>query len=103
MRERNAGGDREEGHHAADHDELALREIDHVGSVVDQREPERDQRIDRTDHQPGKQELQEFGHSYCCLSKGTVMPALVAGIHVLVMPIRQDVDGRDKPGHDARV
>jgi hypothetical protein len=28
------------------------------------------------------------------------MPALVAGIHVLV-PIRiQDVDGRDKPGHD---
>jgi hypothetical protein len=29
----------------------------------------------------------------------TVMPALVAGIHVLLM-CQQDVDGRDKPGHD---
>ncbi len=29
-----------------------------------------------------------------------VMPALVAGIHVLC-DIRQDVDSRDKPGHDA--
>ncbi len=28
------GGDGEERHHAADHDELALREIDHVGGVV---------------------------------------------------------------------
>jgi 2-oxoglutarate ferredoxin oxidoreductase subunit beta len=28
------------------------------------------------------------------------MPALVAGIHVFSR-IRQDVDGRDKPGHDA--
>jgi hypothetical protein len=28
-----------------------------------------------------------------------VMPALVAGIHVLVF---KDVDGRDKPGHDER-
>jgi hypothetical protein len=29
------------------------------------------------------------------------MPALVAGIHVF-LPLRsqQDVDGRDKPGHD---
>jgi 2-oxoglutarate ferredoxin oxidoreductase subunit beta len=27
------------------------------------------------------------------------MPALVAGIHVFVL-ILQDVDGRDKPGHD---
>jgi hypothetical protein len=27
------------------------------------------------------------------------MPALVAGIHVFV-PRRNDVDGRDKPGHD---
>jgi hypothetical protein len=29
------------------------------------------------------------------------MSALVAGIHVLPCP-RQDVDGRDKPGHDGR-
>jgi hypothetical protein len=28
-----------------------------------------------------------------------VMPALVAGIHVL-LTCQQDVDGRDKPGHD---
>jgi hypothetical protein len=28
-----------------------------------------------------------------------VMPGLVPGIHVLLL--RQDVDGRDKPGHDA--
>jgi hypothetical protein len=30
-----------------------------------------------------------------------VMPALVAGIHVFGCPRRkEDVDGRDKPGHD---
>jgi len=29
-----------------------------------------------------------------------VMPALVAGIHVLQLNLRKDVDGRDKPGHD---
>jgi hypothetical protein len=28
------------------------------------------------------------------------MPALVAGIHVLRPPPQEDVDGRDKPGHD---
>jgi hypothetical protein len=29
------------------------------------------------------------------------MPALVAGIHVLTeFAKREDVDGRDKPGHD---
>jgi hypothetical protein len=31
-----------------------------------------------------------------------VMPALVAGIHVLETQARKDVDGRDKPGHDNR-
>jgi hypothetical protein len=31
------------------------------------------------------------------------MPALVAGIHVLLLGIseNEDVDGRDEPGHDA--
>jgi hypothetical protein len=29
-----------------------------------------------------------------------IMPALVAGIHVLVASRAKDVDGRDKPGHD---
>jgi hypothetical protein len=28
------------------------------------------------------------------------MPALVAGIHVLISFGTKDVDGRDKPGHD---
>jgi hypothetical protein len=30
------------------------------------------------------------------------MPGLVPGIHVF-LSYSQDVDGRDKPGHDARV
>ncbi|RIA01597.1 hypothetical protein D1920_12270 [Rhodopseudomonas palustris] len=30
-----------------------------------------------------------------------VMPALVAGIHVVRFRKIEDVDGRDKPGHDA--
>ena len=29
-----------------------------------------------------------------------VMPALVAGIHVLLSRSKEGVDGRDKPGHD---
>jgi hypothetical protein len=29
-----------------------------------------------------------------------VMPALVAGIHVLFASMTKKVDGRDKPGHD---
>jgi hypothetical protein len=31
-------------------------------------------------------------------NSANVMPALVAGIHVFA--VKQDVDGRDKPGHD---
>jgi hypothetical protein len=35
-------------------------------------------------------------------SLSAVMPALVAGIHVfLYMLSANEVDGRDKPGHDA--
>jgi hypothetical protein len=30
-----------------------------------------------------------------------VMPALAAGIHVLSVELRVDVDGRNKSGHDA--
>ncbi len=30
-----------------------------------------------------------------------VMPGLVPGIHVFQPVRKQDVDGRDKPGHDA--
>jgi hydroxymethylglutaryl-CoA lyase len=28
------------------------------------------------------------------------MPGLVPGIHVFLRAIREDVDGRDEPGHD---
>jgi hypothetical protein len=31
----------------------------------------------------------------------SVMPALVAGIHVFRAFSEKDVDGRDKPGHDS--
>ncbi len=31
-----------------------------------------------------------------------VMPGLVPGIHVFLFGREQDVDGRDKPGHDER-
>ena len=30
------------------------------------------------------------------------MPGLVPGIHVFVEAAKEDVDGRDKPGHDER-
>jgi hypothetical protein len=29
-----------------------------------------------------------------------VMPGLVPGIHAFLFRFKQDVDGRDKPGHD---
>ena len=32
-----------------------------------------------------------------------VMPALVAGIHVLDNETIKDVDGRDTPGHDTEI
>jgi hypothetical protein len=31
------------------------------------------------------------------------MPGLVPGIHVLELGETKDVDGRDEPGHDARM
>jgi len=40
----------------------------------------------------------------CRLGSGFVMPGLVPGIHVLAaFAASKDVDGRDKPGHDAVV
>jgi hypothetical protein len=35
------------------------------------------------------------------MSLSLVMPGLVPGIHVLNHDKLKDVDGRDKPGHDA--
>ncbi len=67
---------------------------------------------ERVDHAFGRQDAVggdeffeqsiELGH---WVSLGTsfrgVMPGLVPGIHVL--PVIEDVDGRDKPGHDCVV
>ncbi len=37
-----------------------------------------------------------------CLDNFAVMPGLVPGIHVsLAAEAKADLDGRDKPGHDA--
>ena len=44
--------------HAADHHELALREVDRAAGVVDDREAERDERIDRPGGQPAGNELE---------------------------------------------
>ena len=51
-----------DGGHAAEHDELALREIDDAGRVIDDVEPDRDDRVDRpvrdSRHQILKKEFQ---------------------------------------------
>ena len=51
-RQGEACGAQEHAAHAAEHDELALGEVDHARRVVDQREAERDERIDRADGEP---------------------------------------------------
>ena len=49
------------GDEAGEHDELALREIDRVGRLVDQHEAERDQRIHQPDHHAvGQQDQREL-------------------------------------------
>jgi hypothetical protein len=60
--ERHAGRCERRGDHAAEHDELALGEIDHVGGVVDDRQAQRRQRVSRADGQAGDEILQKLGH-----------------------------------------
>jgi hypothetical protein len=56
---RKIGGAR--GDEAGEHDELALGEIDRVGRLVDQHEPERDQRVHQPDHHAvGQQDQREL-------------------------------------------
>ncbi len=50
------------GHHAAQHQKIALREIDHAARVVNDGETERGKRIDRADRQPRKQILKKDRH-----------------------------------------
>jgi beta-N-acetylhexosaminidase len=56
----------------------------------------------RTFEYPREREYRRrrLGKAYLSAQPKVVMPGLVPGIHVLSQE-RQDVDGRDKPGHDA--
>ena len=45
-------------HHAAQHHELALREVDHAGGAVDQVEPDRHHGVDAALGDAGQQVLQ---------------------------------------------
>jgi hypothetical protein len=40
------------------------------------------------------------GCDMLAIKPSAVMPGLVPGIHVFLSLEKQDVDGRDKPGHD---
>ena len=66
---------REEGRQ---HDELALREIDGLRGLPEQREADRRQRIDRAGGQAGDQQLEEIGHdcSWKRQTGGTAEPWL---------------------------
>src|SRR6185437_16564208 len=44
----------------AEHDELAMREVDEVHHAPDQREPRREEGIDRADEQPVGDDLQKY-------------------------------------------
>jgi hypothetical protein len=45
------------------HDEIAMAEIDHVHHTPDQREPRREQRVNRADEKPADDDLNESeGH-----------------------------------------
>ena len=51
-----------DGGHSPQHDELALGEVHHIRRIIDQREADRDEAIDRAHSEPGKDELQELRH-----------------------------------------
>jgi hypothetical protein len=59
-------GRREDGgtEHAAEHGELALREIDRPRGIEDDVEPERDETVDRPHHEPREEELQQVGRAH---------------------------------------
>ena len=62
QRERQAGrGERRRAEHPAQHRELALGEVHRAGGVEDDVEAERDEGVDRADHEPGEEELEEAG------------------------------------------
>ena len=52
-----------DGRHAAHHDELALRKVNHATGVVDHRKAEPDQRVHGADRKPGHDDLQKCTHA----------------------------------------
>jgi hypothetical protein len=63
QRQRQACRNAEDGRHAADHDEFALREVHDIGRVVDNGEAQRDERIDGPYRQARHHELEKLrGH-----------------------------------------
>ena len=61
---RHARGRREDRERAegADHEDLAVGEVDELDDAVDHRVAERDQRVDRTEHEAVGQLLEELRH-----------------------------------------
>ncbi len=94
-RQRQSGAGREHRRHAADHDELALGEIDDLAGVVDDRKAERDQRVDRADREPGKHELQKLRH-YVVRPAWRFLSTSLPGL------TRQSMAPRVKPGGDGK-
>jgi len=45
------------------HDELALGEVDRLGGLPEQREADRDERVDAAGREAGDEELEEVGQS----------------------------------------
>src|SRR5262249_43788349 len=60
---------RDEGDETADHENIAVGEIDHADDAVDHRVADGDQAIDRTEHQSVDELLGEVVHRLPCLSK----------------------------------
>ena len=83
-----------------------MREIDHAEDAEHEREPAGG----KEDQQPVLQAVEDLDEdefhmrrAWDALTLSTVvMPGLVPGIHVFIFrSAGKDMDGRDKPGHDA--
>ena len=83
------GRDRHRGHVAGKHDELALREVDRLGRLVDEDKAERDQRV----HQPdGNAARKERNRELASSPMG--IPPSMEGVPPLRLPLREGAAGR---------
>src|ERR1035438_10927279 len=55
--------------HAAQHEKITLRRIDHAAGVVDDSKAQRRERVDRPYRQAGKQELNKVIHNSLLLTR----------------------------------